>query len=69
MKSALGDFFGSILGRQAQAEKAIHNGDRSARLGMWSRNDPVTLFGAWGGDSRWREVKRTFRWAAPRFSE
>ena len=29
-------------------EEAIHNGDPAQRLEMWSTNDPVTLFGAWG---------------------
>jgi ketosteroid isomerase-like protein len=36
---------------------------------LWSRHDPVTLFGAWGPcKSGWDELARIFRWVASRFS-
>lgn len=36
---------------------------------MWSRNDPVTVLGAWGVHwSGWQEVSEGFRWLASRFS-
>jgi ketosteroid isomerase-like protein len=36
---------------------------------MWSREDPVTLFGAAGPNrSGWDNVSETFRWVASRFS-
>jgi hypothetical protein len=46
--SNLDDFLSMVLPSQIRAEKAIHNGDPAPRLEMWSTNDPVTLFGAWG---------------------
>ena len=36
---------------------------------MWSRNDPLTLFGAWLSDSGWDDVHRTFEVLASRFSD
>ena len=65
----LDDFLADILARQVAAEEAIHNGDLTPRMEMWSTNDPVTLFGAWGPcNSGWDEVSQTFRWVASRFS-
>src|SRR5512136_3039707 len=67
--SELDDFLASTLPRQIEAETAIHSGDLSLRMQMWSKGDPVTLFGAWGPcNSGWDEVSRTFRWVASRFS-
>ena len=31
----------------SDAEEALHNGDAAPRLAIWSRNDPVTVLGAW----------------------
>jgi ketosteroid isomerase-like protein len=63
------EFLAETLPRQIEAEKALHNGDVSPRLEMWSANDPVTLFGAYGvAKSGWDEVSETFRWVASRFS-
>ena len=70
MVSELDDFLTETLARQIQAEEAIHNGDPAPRIALWSRNDPVTLFGAFGPcDSGWDEVSRTFHWVADRFSD
>jgi hypothetical protein len=46
--SELEDFRSTILARQAEAEEAIAHGDPEPRLALWSRRDPVSLFGAWG---------------------
>jgi hypothetical protein len=36
---------------------------------LWSRRDPVTLFGAIGmSESGWEQLSRTFAWVASRFS-
>lgn len=29
------------------AERALHNGDAGPRRALWSRNEPVTVLGAW----------------------
>jgi hypothetical protein len=42
----LEDFLTSMMSRQIEAEEIIHNGDAAPRLELWTRNDPVTLFGA-----------------------
>jgi hypothetical protein len=67
--SELGDFRSTTLTRFVAAEEALHNGDPEPRLAMWSDQDPVTLFGAWGPcKSGWKEVSPVFRWLASRFS-
>jgi hypothetical protein len=42
----LDDFPTTTLARQVEAEEAIHNGDPTPHLALWSWRDPVTLFGA-----------------------
>jgi ketosteroid isomerase-like protein len=65
----LDEFLSSVLDRQVRAETAIHNGDVTPRLAMWSKADPVTLFGAWGPCvSGWDEASRIFSWVASRFT-
>ena len=67
--SELDDFLGTFIPRQIEAEAALHRGDVEPRLALWSRHDPVTLFGAAGPNkSGWDDVHRTFRWVASRFS-
>jgi ketosteroid isomerase-like protein len=46
--SDLDEFRSETLARQAAAEEAFHQGDPGPRMEMWSRRDPVTLFGAAG---------------------
>jgi ketosteroid isomerase-like protein len=59
--------FAQFLVRQAEAEKAIVDGDAAPRLALWTRNDPVSLLGAWGPNNvGWDAVSRTFRWVAAR---
>jgi ketosteroid isomerase-like protein len=63
------EFLADILPRQIEAERALHEGDSTPRMAMWSTNDPVTLLGAFGvAKSGWDEVSETFRWVASRFS-
>jgi ketosteroid isomerase-like protein len=66
--SELDDFLTRTIARQVEAEKALHNGDVTPRLEMWSQQDPVTLFGAMWGGSGWTELSQTFRRLAARFS-
>jgi ketosteroid isomerase-like protein len=67
--SAVDDFLRQTMPRLMEAERALHNGDAEPRLAMWSRNDPLTLFGAWLSDSGWDDVSRTFEVLASRFSD
>jgi hypothetical protein len=67
--SELDDFLTTTLARQVEAEEALHNGDPTPRMQMWSPQDPVTLFGAVKSISGWDEVSQAFRWLASRFSD
>jgi len=54
--------FREFLARQTEAEEAIVQGDLEPRMELWSRRDPVTLFGAAGmNQSGWEELSKTFR--------
>jgi len=67
--SELDDFLTQTLARQVEAEEALHNGDPTPRMQMWSMQDPVTLFGAVKSGSGWDEVSRVFRRLGSRFSD
>lgn len=41
------DFMAWVRSRLRDAEIAMHNGDAAPRRAMWSRNDPVSVLGAW----------------------
>ena len=63
------EFRRTILGRQTEAEEAFVHGDPGPRMELWSRRDPVTLFGAIGmRESGWDKLGETFPWVASRFS-
>jgi ketosteroid isomerase-like protein len=66
----LEDFRNGILVRQAEAEEAIVHGDPEPRMALWSRHDPVTLFGAAGmSQSGWADLSETFRRIAEQFAD
>jgi ketosteroid isomerase-like protein len=61
-------FLTAFLPQQEKAEKAIHDGIAQPRIDLWSRIDPVTLFGAAVPcTSGWDELLPTFDWVASRF--
>jgi len=62
-------FLAEMLPRQRTAEQALHNGDVEPRLALWSRADPVTLFGAKLSSSGWADLEPTFRKVASWFSD
>jgi hypothetical protein len=67
--SELDDFRTTALARQVEAENALYNGDPALLIEIWSTQDPVTLFGAWGPvKSGWEEVSRVTRRFASRLS-
>jgi ketosteroid isomerase-like protein len=55
--------------RLRDAEEALHNGDAAPRLAIWSRNDPVTVLGAWKSANGQEELRELFRHLAASFSE
>jgi ketosteroid isomerase-like protein len=71
MRTEAEDFLADMLPRHVAAETAIHNGDAAPRLALWSRNDPVTLFGAKasGSGTGWDDVSAIFRTVASWFSD
>jgi ketosteroid isomerase-like protein len=50
------------------AEVALHNGDARPRRAIWSRNDPVTVLGAWKNASGQEELDELFARLAESFS-
>jgi ketosteroid isomerase-like protein len=62
------EFLASALPRLTAADTAIHNGDAGPRIALWSRNDPVTLFGALQIKTGWHEIAPVFEWLGTRFS-
>lgn len=63
-------FLADMLPRQDAAERAMLNGDADVRRALWTRHDPVNLFGAAVPvRSGWADVDRTFGWVASRFSD
>ncbi len=63
------DFLNEFLPRLIEAERALHKGDIKPRLELWTRSDPVTLFGAFGVcNSGWDQVGPTFDWLGSMFS-
>ena len=65
------DDFRATLARQAEAEAAMVHGDPTPRSELWSRRDPVSLFGAGSGECKtgWAQLSRIFDWVASTFSE
>jgi ketosteroid isomerase-like protein len=54
------DFIAWTKSRLRDAEIALHNGDAAPRRAIWSRNDPVTVLGAWKSATGHREVSDLF---------
>ncbi|MFE6994892.1 YybH family protein [Microbacterium sp. NPDC057659] len=64
-RGAFLDWFGTTW---REAERALHRGDAGPRLEIWSRREPVTLFGAWMSASGYSEVREAFLRLAESFS-
>lgn len=62
-------FLEEMLPRQRAAEQAIHNGDADPRIALWSRTDPVTVFGAKLSNTGWPDLEQMFRKVASWFSD
>ena len=63
------EFRSTMLARHIEAEEAFVHGDPQPRMELWSRRDPVTLFGAIGmSESGWGQLSQTFSRVVSRFS-
>ena len=51
------------------AELALHNGDAEPRRALWSRNEPVSVLGAWRNAHGQEEVDALFSSLARTFSD
>ncbi len=51
------------------AEVAVHNGDAGPRRAIWSRNEPVTVLGAWKNAIGQQELDELFDHLAESFSD
>jgi ketosteroid isomerase-like protein len=51
------------------AELALHNGDAGLRRAIWSRNEPVSVLGAWRNAHGQREVGELFTALERSFSD
>lgn len=69
MRERVTEFLDTVLPRMHAADTALHDGDASARIGMWSQREPVTLLGAAFTATRWDEVRAVFDALGDRFSE
>jgi ketosteroid isomerase-like protein len=52
-----------------EAELALHNGDAAARRALWSRNEPVSVLGAWRNAHGQNELDELFSSLARSFSD
>lgn len=51
------------------AELALHNGDAAPRRALWSRNEPVSVLGAWRNAYGQHEIDELFAALAESFSD
>lgn len=60
MGTEVNEFLAATMPRFDEAETTLHNGDAGPRIAMWSRKDPVTLFGAAFSGNGWAEIEPIF---------
>lgn len=54
------EFLAEVMPRLTAADTALHNGDAERRKALWSRTEPVTLFGAAVSTTGWSAIGATF---------
>lgn len=57
---AVAEFVAQVVPRLEAEASAIHAGDVEPRMALWSRSDPVTLFGAVMTRTGWDELEPAF---------
>jgi ketosteroid isomerase-like protein len=62
------DFRAWVESTLYEAELALHNGDAAPRRSIWSRNEPVTVLGAWRNAHGQQELDELFTALAESFS-
>lgn len=63
------DFLHWVRTTLRDAEAALHNGDADPRRAIWSRNEPVSILGAWRNAYGQQEVEEAFRFLERSFSD
>ena len=63
------DFLAWVESALYQAELALHNGDSAPRRALWSRNEPVSILGAWRNASGQHELDEVFIGLEKTFSD
>jgi ketosteroid isomerase-like protein len=63
------DFLAWVKTTLHGAELALHNGDAAPRRALWSRNEPVSVLGAWRNAHGQDELDELFRLLATTFSD
>lgn len=65
----LDDFVAWVHTALYEAELAMHNGDPGPRRALWSRQEPVSVLGAWRNAIGQQEVDELFTGLAKEFSD
>ncbi|WP_211754346.1 hypothetical protein [Nocardioides gansuensis] len=63
------DFLAWVRTALYEAELAVHNGDAAPRRALWSRNEPVSVLGAWRNAHGQEEVDELFTALGQMFSD
>ena len=70
MGTEVDDFLAEMLPKQVAAARALHNGDVELWLALWSRTDPLTLYGSGPlSGTGWDELNPRFHTLASWFSD
>lgn len=63
------DFLTWVKTALYEAELALHNGDAAPRRALWSRNEPVSVLGAWRNTHGQHELDELFSALGRSFSD
>ncbi|MBA3340098.1 MAG: nuclear transport factor 2 family protein [Geodermatophilaceae bacterium] len=63
------EFLETVLPRVLEADTALHNGDPRGRIALWSRTEPLTVFGALLTARGWGQIRLAFEQLGERFSQ
>lgn len=66
---ASGDFLAWVRSTLYEAEFALHQGDPAPRRALWSRNEPVSVLGAWRNAVGQEQVDELFTYLGQSLSD